>query len=80
MQVEGSVVYTAYIRDTSGARAMERERKEMLARTEALLADALERADYDPLTGLLNHRAFHKRLKEAVDAVATACRADRACQ
>jgi diguanylate cyclase (GGDEF)-like protein/PAS domain S-box-containing protein len=28
------------------------------------LRDAEERADRDPLTGLLNHRAFHKRLDE----------------
>ena len=34
---------------------------------EQLLADALDRADHDPLTGLLNHRAFHKRLHEEAD-------------
>ena len=43
---------------------MEREREELLVQTEALLAVALARADHDPLTGLLNHRAFHKRLQE----------------
>jgi len=36
-----------------------------------LLEEALERADRDPLTGLLNHRAFHRRFKEEEDR---ACR------
>ena len=39
-------------------------RKSLEAEKESLLADALERADLDPLTGLLNHRAFHKRYQE----------------
>lgn len=30
------------------------------------LRDAIERSTRDPLTGLLNHRAFHERLAEAV--------------
>ena len=40
------------------------ERKELEAERERLLAEALERADHDPLTGMLNHRAFHKRFGE----------------
>ncbi len=32
-----------------------------------LLSEAIERADRDPLTGLLNHRAFHNRLHEEAD-------------
>ena len=45
------------------------QRKDLEAERERLLAEALERADYDPLTGLLNHRAFHKRFgEEAVRA------------
>ncbi len=43
------------------------ERKAIEAERERLLADALERADSCPLTGLLNHRAFHKRLGEEAD-------------
>lgn len=39
-------------------------RKTLEAEKENLLAEALERADHDPLTGLLNHRAFHKRYQE----------------
>ena len=39
-------------------------RKNLEAERERLLAEALERADHDPLTGLLNHRAFHKRYQE----------------
>ncbi len=34
------------------------------------LEDALARADRDPLTGLLNHRAFHRRLDEEADRAA----------
>ena len=37
-------------------------RKALDAQRERVLQEALERADSDPLTGLLNHRAFHKRL------------------
>ena len=43
------------------------EREALLSETERLLAEAMERADRDPLTGLLNHRAFHKRLAEEAD-------------
>ncbi len=42
-------------------------RKAVEAEQARLLAEALERADHDPLTGLLNHRAFHKRLDEEAD-------------
>ena len=42
-------------------------RKAMEAEQKRLLTEALERADHDPLTGLLNHRAFHKRLQEEAD-------------
>ncbi len=69
VQVEGSLIFTAYIRDMSERKAMEREQDELLVQTEALLAVALARADHDPLTGLPNHRAFHKHLKEEVDAL-----------
>ena len=37
------------------------------AAKQALLAEAVARAERDPLTGLLNHRAFHKRLEEEAD-------------
>ena len=43
-------------------------RKQWEAERERLLEDALARADRDPLTGLLNHRAFHKRLEEATES------------
>ena len=43
------------------------ERKRLEAERERLLAEALDRADHDPLTGLLNHRAFHKRLEDEAD-------------
>jgi len=64
LQAEGQALYTLYLRDVSERKRMESEREALLTQTESLLADALERADHDPLTGLLNHRAFHKRLKE----------------
>jgi len=46
--------------DITGRKAVEAEQKR-------LLEEALERADHDPLTALLNHRAFHKRLDEEAD-------------
>ncbi|MGI4792235.1 MAG: sensor domain-containing diguanylate cyclase/phosphohydrolase [Janthinobacterium lividum] len=39
-------------------------RKELEAERERMLVEALERADHDPLTGLLNHRAFQRRYTE----------------
>ncbi len=42
-------------------------KQELLAHKEHLLAEAREQADRDPLTGLLNHRAFHKKLEEEAD-------------
>lgn len=49
--------YEGTVQDISGRRAMEEERA-------ARLAEALDRAERDPLTGLLNHRAFHNKLQE----------------
>jgi len=43
--------------DITARKAMEDER-------ERLLSEAIERADRDPLTGLLNHRAFHNQITE----------------
>ena len=42
-------------------------KQELLAHKERLLTEAREQADRDPLTGLLNHRAFHKKLEEEAD-------------
>ncbi len=50
--------------DITEIKALEAERAVLLEETERLLGEALERADRDPLTGLLNHRAFQKRLQE----------------
>ncbi len=41
---------------------------ESLTQTKHLLTEAVARADRDPLTGLLNHRAFHKRLEQEAEA------------
>jgi len=38
------------------------DQKRLEADREQMLAEAIDRADHDPLTGLLNHRAFHTRL------------------
>lgn len=43
------------------------ERKVLEVQRETLLAEALERADLDPLTGLWNHRGFQKRLEAEAD-------------
>jgi diguanylate cyclase (GGDEF)-like protein len=42
-------------------------KQELLAQKERLLAEATERADCDSLTGLLNHRVFHRRLEAEAD-------------
>ncbi len=55
---EGSVI------DITERKALEAERARLLAQTEQLLSEAMQRADLDPLTDLLNHRAFHRRLRE----------------
>ena len=43
-------------------------RKVMEAERERLLSEAIERADKDALTGLLNHRAFHSKFAELMEA------------
>ena len=60
--------YEGFMVDITERITLEAEREELLSQTEELLADALERADHDPLTGLINHRAFHKRLEEQSEA------------
>ena len=58
--------------DITDRRRVETEAERLLAQTKNLLAQAVDRADRDPLTGLLNHRAFHKRLEaEARSATQT---------
>ncbi len=42
-------------------------RKRLEAERENLLEEAVARAERDPLTGLLNHRTFHKQLGEEAD-------------
>ena len=42
---------------------MEAEAEQLLSQTKHLLSEAVDRADRDPLTGLVNHRAFHKRFE-----------------
>ena len=55
------------VQDITGRRQLEAERERLLAQTEGLLSEAVDRADRDPLTGLWNHRAFHRRLEEEAD-------------
>lgn len=54
------VLFEGFVHDITLRKSIEAER-------EQLLADALERADRDPLTGLLNHRAFHRHFDEEAD-------------
>jgi diguanylate cyclase (GGDEF)-like protein/PAS domain S-box-containing protein len=48
----------AVSRDITAQKSLEEQK-------DALLADAIERAERDPLTGLFDHRAFHNQLEEA---------------
>ena len=58
---DGHSVIQCNIRDNTERKAAEREAE---AGRECALAEAVARADHDPLTGLFNHRAFYKRLEE----------------
>jgi diguanylate cyclase (GGDEF)-like protein/PAS domain S-box-containing protein len=55
------------VRYLSGVTQDITEQKEIEAERERALFEAQERADRDPLTNLLNHRAFHKRLYEETE-------------
>ncbi|WP_119321274.1 PAS domain S-box protein [Capsulimonas corticalis] len=58
---EGEILYyEGTVEDITQRKVLEVER-------ESMLREAIERADHDPLTGLLNHRAFHKRWNEEAD-------------
>ena len=57
----GHAVIQCNIRDNTDRKAAEREAEAVRGR---VLAEAVSRADHDPLTGLFNHRAFYKRLEE----------------
>lgn len=57
---QGRMARLVSLYDVTRYKAMEQERERMLA-------EAIERADYDALTGLCNHRAFHDRLKRSVE-------------
>jgi diguanylate cyclase (GGDEF)-like protein/PAS domain S-box-containing protein len=59
--------YEGMVDDITTRKMLEEEREQLLRQTEILLAEAISRADVCPLTGLLNHRAFHKRLEQEAD-------------
>lgn len=54
------VYFSGTVLDITAKRALEEERDRMLQ-------EAVDRANHDPLTGLLNHRAFHRRLEIEAD-------------
>jgi diguanylate cyclase (GGDEF)-like protein/PAS domain S-box-containing protein len=55
--------YEGMVADISGRKTLEAEQARKLQ-------EAMERADRDPLTGLFNHRCFHKRLQQEADRTA----------
>jgi diguanylate cyclase (GGDEF)-like protein/PAS domain S-box-containing protein len=59
---DGTPARMALAQDVTGRRQLEAER-------EMRLSEAIEQADRDPLTGLWNHRAFHRRLEEEADRI-----------
>jgi diguanylate cyclase (GGDEF)-like protein/PAS domain S-box-containing protein len=59
--------YEGMVDDITTRKLLEEERERLLQQTEVLLAEAISRADVCPLTGLLNHRAFHKKLEQEAD-------------
>jgi len=64
---DGMPARMVLVQDITERRQLEDERERLLAQTEGLLSEAVDRADRDPLTGLWNHRAFHRRLEEESD-------------
>ncbi len=69
----GQVVgFASMAQDVTARETLEADREALLAQTEALLTEALENADHDPLTGLLNHRAFQKCFREEIQAAQAA--------
>jgi diguanylate cyclase (GGDEF)-like protein/PAS domain S-box-containing protein len=69
---EGRIVGVLGIsQDINERKVLEAERERLLEEMEHLLASAVDQADRDPLTGLINHRTFHKRLEE--EAVRAQC-------
>ena len=63
------IYYEGTVEDITQRKRLEEERETLLEHTRQLLAEAVEQADRDPLTGLLNHRAFQRRFDEEVDRV-----------
>jgi len=59
--------YEGMVDDITSRKMLEEDRERLLQQTEILLAEAISRADVCPLTGLLNHRAFHKRMEQEAD-------------
>ncbi len=59
-----TVQMVGVLQDITERKLLERQQAALCAQTRHLLTTALERADCDPLTGLLNHRVFHRRLQE----------------
>ena len=63
LEFNGLAARLVVANDITDRRRVEAEAERLLAQTKNLLAQAVDRADRDPLTGLLNHRSFHKRLE-----------------
>jgi len=63
LEFQGREARLVVANDITDRRRVEMEAERLLAQTKNLLAQAVDRADRDPLTGLLNHRSFHKRLE-----------------
>ena len=56
--------FCAFYRDITERKLLQKEQERRIGHTETLLAEAVDQADRDPLTGLFNHRSFQKHLKE----------------
>lgn len=67
LQFGGVSARIVLVQDITERRRLEDERAQHLAWTQGQLSEAVDRADRDPLTGLWNHRAFHRRLEEECD-------------
>ncbi len=64
LQFNGRAARLVVANNVTERKQMEAVTEQLLSQTKHLLAKAVEQADRDPLTGLLNHRTFHKRLEQ----------------
>ena len=70
LEFNGRAARLVVANNVTERKQMESVTEHLLNQTKRLLSEAVDRADRDPLTGLLNHRAFHKRFEQEANHAA----------